>query len=192
MLKKQIPITLGILIIILVAGIAGASIFLFNQKEDVGKTNTKKEDVFETDEIVEDNYLNLGEAKADGYYIEQLVDFYPTLLEEAINNSNLSLLENFFGNEEVAREHEKLIEALQQKGTNFKVDNFIFLEDYFGGWPYTIYQKQEVEIFLSYTSNNKEKEQIILNYFFKFDEHKDDSGEGRAVIVEMTEKEKIQ
>ena len=191
-MKKQIFPIIAFSIIILVAGIAGASIFLFNQKEDVEKTNTEEENFFEIDEIVEDNYLNLGEAKADGYYIEQLVDFYPTLLEEAINSSNLSLLENFFGNEEVAREHEKLIEALQQKGTNFKVDNFIFLEDYFGGWPYTIYQKQEVEIFLSYTSNNKEKEQIILNYFFKFDEYRDNSGGGTAVIVEMTEKEKMQ
>lgn len=153
----------------------------------IGTCHEAKKEIYKFDEeknkyqlMVEDNYFNLAGAKADGYYIEQLADFYPALLEKAINSSNLSSLEVFFGNEDVAKEHEKLVKTLQEKGSNFKVDDFTFSHD-------NLFEQQEVKIILSYTNKDKEEDQTTFNYFFKFEETKDDHEREEAVIVEMTE-----
>jgi hypothetical protein len=144
------------------------------------KIPIEKEDVFEIDERTEENDSIMAGSKGDGYYIGKLVDIYPTLLEEAINNSDLSSLKNFFGNEDVAKEHEKLIKILQEKGANFKVDDFLYYFDFD-----TLFQEQEIKIIFSYTNKYGEKEQVAFDYFFEFEEIRDEYGKGEPVIVKM-------
>ncbi len=180
-MSKQIPTALGILIIILIIGISGIIILFLNQ-ENKETVLLEKDIEDEVEEIVENNDSIMAGTKADGYYVELFINFYPRLLEQAINNSNISLLKTFFGNEDVAKEHKRLIEILQGKGTNFKVDDFTYFHDFD-----TLFQGQEIKIIFSYTNKYGEKEQIVFDYFFEIEEIRNEHGEGNIVIVKMRE-----
>ncbi len=62
-MNKTIPTTIGILIVLLAAGIAGASVLLFNQ--EIEEMTLLEEDFFETDGMAEEDYLESETGKED-------------------------------------------------------------------------------------------------------------------------------
>lgn len=68
---------------------------------------------------------NLETAKADNFYIEEVVRNYETLLVEAINNNDFSLIENLLiPNSNLYHSQKKLISDLYKKNIKEKLIDF--------------------------------------------------------------------
>ncbi len=167
--QKILAITVVLIFILSIWGIIKTvSLYQGSGDEIIEEIDFMEEEFIEIDE--NDEFFTAG-TRADGYYIEQLIVFYPMALERSINDSNLHSLEVFLGNESIPEDHVKLIESLRSMGSNFN-DSDLFKQQY-------------IEVKLSYIDKEDFEKEIILTYFLKFDEIRDDHGRGGATIIEM-------
>ena len=104
-----------------------------------------------------------GNAKADGYYVELVIDSYERLLIEAINENQFSLIEDLLDNNgPLYKEQEKLITRLHKKRIHEKlisyaVDKIDSDEDYF-----FVYTVEKIEI------QYPEKDPLVKEFTWKY------------------------
>ncbi|OKP92973.1 hypothetical protein [Paenibacillus sp. P32E] len=148
--------------------------------EKVGETYFLS-DIREWPNFKQDIEQRMGAVKTDGFYADELLGFYPKVLEDCLNTLDITEIKRISANDSVLKNIKSLMTSLLHKGSNFSVQMTIL--DY-GELNY-IYN---VEFTISYTNKKDRKEIFTGNYQIELDEIRDEvTYDGYAVIKNIKE-----
>ncbi|SDF80747.1 hypothetical protein SAMN04488542_11799 [Fontibacillus panacisegetis] len=138
-------------------------------------------DIKEWANFEQDIEQRMGAVKADGFYVDELLESYPKALEECLNTLDITEIKRISANETVLNKQKSIMTGLLNNGSEFSVKMTIL--DY-GEVDYI----NVGQLTISYTNKANKQGKFRRKYSFEFDEIRDEvTYEGYAVIKNLKE-----